>query len=125
MTDLFDTLSSTWTTTGTASAVTDPSGDLGNSARLTGTSTLTRTIGGTTTRRVSALVRSDSPSTPVAVEVLNSSGTVVATASQSDTTAGEWHRVELSAPSTATMLRVRATSPGLSYVDDVIVQPVG
>ncbi|WP_371544552.1 right-handed parallel beta-helix repeat-containing protein [Streptomyces sp. NBC_00554] len=125
VTDLFDTLSSTWTTTGTASVVTDPSGDLGNSARLTGTSTLTRTIGGTTTRRVSALVRSDSPSTPVAVEVLNSSGTVVATASQSDTTAGEWHRVELSAPSTATMLRVRATSPGLSYVDDVIVQPVG
>ncbi|WP_330308182.1 MULTISPECIES: right-handed parallel beta-helix repeat-containing protein [unclassified Streptomyces] len=125
LTDLFDTLSSSWTVTGTASATADPSGDLGNSAKITGTSALTRAVGGTTTRRVSALVRSDSASAPVVVEVLDSAGTVVATAAQSDTTAGEWHRVELSAPSTATTVRVRATSSGASYVDDVIVQPVG
>ena len=123
LTDLFDTLSSSWTVTGTASVTADPSGDLGNSARLTGTSALTRSIGGTTSRRISALVRSDSASTPVTVEALNSAGTVVASATPADTTAGEWHRVELTAPATATTLRLRATSGGTSYADDVIVQP--
>ncbi|MCT9075396.1 right-handed parallel beta-helix repeat-containing protein [Streptomyces fulvoviolaceus] len=123
LTDIFDTLASSWTITGTAAVATDPAGDLGNSGQLTGASALTRAISGTTSRRLSSLVRSDSASAPVTVEALNSAGTVVATATPADTTAGEWHRVELTAPSTATTLRLRATSGGTSYVDDVIVQP--
>ncbi|MEU6372003.1 right-handed parallel beta-helix repeat-containing protein [Streptomyces sp. NPDC046909] len=125
LTDIFDTLSSSWTVTGTAAVAADPAGDLGNSGKLTGTSSLTRSLSGSTSRRVAALVRSDSASAPVTVEVLDSSGTVVGRATAADTTAGEWHRVELTAPATATTLRLRATSSGTSYVDDVIVQPVG
>ncbi|MDV7219043.1 right-handed parallel beta-helix repeat-containing protein [Streptomyces prunicolor] len=123
LTDLFDTLSSSWTVTGTATVTTDPSGDLGNSALLTGTSTLTRTIGGTTTRRVSVRVRSDS-TTPLTVEALNSAGTVVASGTPADTSADTWHLVTFTAPTTATQLRLRTPTPGTYYADDAYVQPV-